>query len=122
MEKESSVVVSWSEPLSALGVTDDMLVEALKRGVRDHLLDSPQLVAQIRAAIARAETLMNEDDLVKALKDDMLTALKSRIAEQRAELQKCLGDYKAFYGMHASEYAQRRYQELHDKLSQMDRG
>jgi hypothetical protein len=121
MEKESQVVVTWKEPLSTLGVTEEMIVEALKRGVRDHLLDSPQFVDQIRSAIAKAESLMKEDDLVKALKDDMFAILRDKIASQRSELAQCLRDYTAFRAQFGSEYVHRRFEELRAKLETLDR-
>lgn len=121
MEKESQVVVTWNEPLSTLGVTEEMIVEALKRGVRDHLLDSPQFVDQIRSAIAKAESLMSEDDLVKALKDDMFAILRDKIASQRSELSQCLRDYTAFRAQFGNEYVHRRFEELRAKLEALDR-
>ena len=120
-EKELQVALSWQEPISKLGITDDMLQEALQRGVREHILDSPEMMAKVSSAIKHASQMVSEVDVAAALKDDMVEILKQKVADQNKELVQCLRDYTAFRGMYASDYIQRRYKELHDKVEEFSK-
>jgi len=121
MDKETTVVVTWSEPLAHLGITDEMMQDALKKGVREHLLESPEFVSLVRSAIVSAGSKLQEEDLVKALKDDMFAILRDKIASQRAELAQCLRDYTAFRSQFGSDYVHRRFEELRAKLEALDK-
>lgn len=119
-EKSSTVTVTWNEPLSHYGIKPEMVEEAVKRGVREHLLEDAEFRGIVREAIASTAKTMPAEALVQAVKKAVVGALGDKITAQKTELLQCLRDFQNFKTAHASEYADRRFKELLKRIDELD--